>query len=739
MTGDSRSAAFDLLDDRVKWWIADAGWTELRDLQEDAIRSLLGTRSDLIIAAATASGKTEAAFLPICSALVSEKQKSGIRALYISPLKALINDQYRRLLDLCKNLELPVHRWHGDVPSSRKRKVLKKPSGVLLITPESLEALFVIRGHQMGRFFASLDWVVIDELHAFIGTDRGRQLQSLLHRIELRTRRRIPRVGLSATLGDLSLAAAFLRPGGRRPPEKSVETIESSDQGQELRLQIRGYLVPAEPPGGGPIQPTGDPSDVDAIADHVFETLRGQDHLVFANSRSKVEQYADLLRRRSKSERLPNEFFPHHGNLSRDLREDVEERLKDPSVPTTAICTSTLELGIDIGRVVSIGQIGAPFSVSSLRQRLGRSGRRDEPAVLRVYISAPQITARSHTLDGLRIDLVQAIAMAELLIERWCEPLTEGALHLSALVQQILSLTAEHGGVTAQDAWRALSESGPFGVVSLNQFVRLLRVMGANDLLMQSEDGTLLPGVKGERIVNHYSFYTIFQTPEEYQVLHKGRSLGSLTFEHLLAERIHIIFAGRRWKVVAVDSEQKSVSVEPSPGGQIPTFLGSPGGQIHDRIRTKMREVWAGGDYPRYLDNRARALLTEGRANYARLGLETNRLIASGKETIIFLSRGDVIMNTVALQLLERQMDVTREGPALSLDRVSPEEARRVLSELIERGPVDPVVLASHAGNKQVGKYDWVLDEQLLNAEYASSQLDPKASHQALCELMELV
>ncbi len=737
MTEEPAFAAFELLDDRVKQWIGNAGWTELRDIQAAAIRSILQLRTDVIIAAATATGKTEAAFLPICSALVGKVGNRGIQTLYVSPLKALINDQYRRLTDLCQGLEIPVHRWHGDVLPGHKKKVLARPSGILLITPESLEALLVLRGHLMGRFFAALDWVVIDELHAFIGTDRGRQLQSLLHRIELRVRRRIPRVGLSATLGDLTFAARFLRSADSRSGgQQAVETIVSRSEGQELLLQIRGYVEPAAQPEDAPAQSEIEVGGVAGIADHLFRTLRGQDHLVFANSRGNVEQYADLLRRRSTAERLANEFFPHHGNLSRELREVVEERLKDPTVPTTAICTSTLELGIDIGRVASIGQIGAPFSVASLRQRLGRSGRRDQPAALRIYIHEPEVMARSHLLDRLRAGLVQAVAMAELLIEKWCEPSTEGALHLSALVQQILSLAAEHGGVIAQDAWRALVESGPFASVSSAQFLRLLRCMGAADLLIQSADGTLLPGEKGERIVNHFTFYTIFQTPEEYQVLHQGRSLGTLTFDHLLAEGLHIIFAGRRWKVVGVDTEQKVVSVEPSPGGRVPTFLGSSGGRIHDRIRTKMREVWSEGEVPRYLDKGARKLLLQARAKYAGLGLGADRLIASGKDTIVFLSRGDTIMNTVALQLLARQMEVAQIGPALSISSATPGEVRRVLTAMVDEGPADPLELASHASNKQIGKYDWVLDEELLDAEYSASSLDPNAAHIALCELL---
>lgn len=735
-SSDGRSSAsFDLLDERVRRWIWEQGWSELRDIQEEAIRSVVERRSDLIIASATASGKTEAAFLPICSELLAGEKRPGIRTLYVSPLKALINDQFRRMEDLCKELRIPVHRWHGDVPSGRKRRLVERPSGVLLITPESLEALFVNHGHRMPTFFAALEWVVVDELHAFVDTDRGRQLQSLLHRLELCLARPLPRVGLSATLGDMLLAAEYLRPGGA----EDVETIVSSVAGQEIRLQIRGYVSRKNGSEGSSdsVPEAGEPTDVEQIADHLFSTLRGADHLVFANSRGAVEEYADRLRRRSESERLPNEFFPHHGNLSRELREDLETRLKDPTRPATAICTSTLELGIDIGQVSSIGQIGAPFSVSSLRQRLGRSGRRGEAATLRFYIRESEITPRCHTLDRLRIELVQAVAMVELLIERWCEPPTEGALHLSPLIQQVLSLIAERGGITAQEGWGALCRSGPFGAVDASRFAALLRSMGAQDLLVQSEDGTLLFGEKGERIANHFSFYTIFQTPEEFQVLDRGRPLGTLSIDYLMAEGLHIIFAGRRWRVVSVDPEQKALSVVPSPGGSVPGFVGGSGGPIHDRVRRKMRDVWEGAALPRYLDPEARKLLDEGRSNYVRLGLEARHLVGSGKDTILFLCRGDTITNTVALQLLACGLKVSVEGPAIVVDGTGPAEVRTVLIELVREGPADSTALAAQAGNKRAGKYDWVLDDELLEADYASWALDTGGAYLALRELLE--
>lgn len=207
------SSAFDAYDERIRRWIWQRRWTALRDIQERAATPVLAGDRDVIIASATASGKTEAAMFPALSRILT-RHRPGLRLLSVSPLKALINDQYRRLEELCEPLEVSVHRWHGDVAANRKRRVLDGDGGLLLITPESLEAMFVINGPKIARLFAGLDYVVIDELHAFIGTERGRQLQSLLHRVELAVRRRIPRLALSATLGDMGMAAEFLRPGG---------------------------------------------------------------------------------------------------------------------------------------------------------------------------------------------------------------------------------------------------------------------------------------------------------------------------------------------------------------------------------------------------------------------------------------------------------------------------------------------------------------------------------------------
>ena len=515
---DDASRAFGLLAEPVRRWVYDQGWQSLRDAQEAAIPVLLAGTADVIIAAGTAAGKTEAAFLPVCSRLASDQAPGpGTRVLYVAPLKALINDQYDRLSGLCEHLEIPVYRWHGDVPGSKKSAFLKRPDGILLITPESLEALFVVRGPAVGALLGALQYVVVDELHAFLGTERGAQLRSLLHRVELAIRRRVPRVGLSATLGDMNLAADALRPG---EPE-NVRCIVSASGGQDLSVQVRGYLT---------TPPKNDQDDQEAdqqqIAADLFRVLRGQDNLVFANSRGAAEIYAARLREMCEASGAPNEFFPHHGSLSRELREDVEAALKDRGRPTTAVATTTLEMGIDIGSVHSVAQIGAPPSVAALRQRLGRSGGRGESAVLRVYVTEPVADARTPLADELRAELVQTIATLELLRTGWCEPPEQAALHLSTLIQQLLSAIAQHGGITASTAYGALCGPGsPFTAVNQAQFVTLLRGLGQNEVLIQASDGTLLLGPLGERTVNHYSFYAAF-TSRRIQAIHRRPPAG---------------------------------------------------------------------------------------------------------------------------------------------------------------------------------------------------------------------
>ncbi|MFK8399972.1 DEAD/DEAH box helicase [Pseudomonas sp. BGr12] len=718
---NSESAGFDLLDPAIQRWVWREGWTSLRDAQERAIPALLNADRDVIIAASTAAGKTEAAFLPILTNLLKHDDPAG-SVIYVSPLKALINDQWGRLETLCEELDIPVVAWHGDISASRKHRFVKSPRGILLITPESLEAMFVNRGSGLAGVFANLRYLVVDELHAFIGSERGKQLQSLLHRIELVVERTVPRVGLSATLGDMKLASAFLRPR----KEQGVEIIESKSSGQVLKVQVRGYVdLPNEQDASssGTSKQEADSDAEEAIAAHLYQVLRGSNNLVFPNSRQKVERYADRLRRLCESDGVPNEFWPHHGNLSKDVREETEQALKAGNRPATAVCTTTLELGIDIGSIRTVGQIGSPPSVASLRQRLGRSGRRQgESAILRGYCEERSLSDDSSLSDRLRQGLVQSIAMIRLLMDGWFEPPRVQGCHYSTLVQQVLSIIAQRGGAAAGELWRSLVATGPFSTVAQSDFLMLLRAMGEHDLVVQEASGLLLPGESGERFINHYDFYSAFVSDEEFRLICDGKALGSLPVSSPLSVDQRIIFAGRRWQVAGVDESAKVVVVKPSPGGAPPLFDGV-GARVHDQVREEMKRVLGAAEACPFLDSVGQELLDEARCCFNEFALGRRSLVDVGAKTVVFTWRGDWTNDALAI-LLKRQ-GIQCESAGLLLEVESSSNNVREALQRVAESPAPLVTdLLADVKNMVREKWDWVLPSELLAASFASTYLD---------------
>ena len=593
---------------------------------------------------------------------------------------------------------------------------------MLLITPESLEALFVLRGLEIPALFMGVRAIVIDELHALLDNERGVHLRSLLTRLELATQRRIRRVGLSATLGEMTLARAYLRPD--RP--EAVAIVEGRSDGRELRVQVRGYLR-SKQEAGGDGEKGSEEAAKRSVALHLFSRLRGTRNLIFAGSRQSVEWYADAFREMSERERLPVEFLPHHASLSREHRLHLEQRLKRHPA-TTAVCTSTLELGIDIGDIASVAQIGAPFSVSSLRQRLGRSGRRPgQAAVLRLYAIGTAFGPNSHPLDRLQLGLIRSIAMLELLIGGWCEPPAPEALHLSTLTHQILSVIAEHGGANARRLHMTLCERGPFGRVESRLFARLLRNLGAPEvaLIEQAPDGTLLLGPRGEQLVEHYSFFAVFQTPEEFRIIADGKLLGTLPILMILTVGMGIVFSARRWRITGIDDRDKVIEVTADLTGRAPHF-GGGGGAIHDTVAEGMRNVLSSDDYPVYLDQGARQMLREARAEFRRLGLP-GRSICEVDEGSYVLATWAGTIKTSSLALALRTMGYTatiHDG----LLEVRCEGRAKPLIAALERlagsANVCSTSMLSGAENLRTEKFHGYLSSELLVEDAISSRID---------------
>ena len=287
---------------------------------------------------------------------------------------------------------------------------------------------------------------------------------------------------------------------------------------------------------------------LDEIADDISRNFKNSTNLIFGNGKMVIEDLADKLHERVREERWPGDpFFVHHGSLSRDLREDAEAALKS-GVPTTALCSSTLEMGIDIGNVRAIGQIDTPWSVASMVQRLGRSGRREgEPAIMRMYVREDSPHSRSTLTDLLFPDLLRAIAMTRLMLEKWLEPFDQNRMHVSTLIHQILSFLKQTGGMPAADLYRALCQRGPFQNVSQAQFAALLRGLAGHDLVEQVPQGELILGLLGERITASFDFYAAFQSADEFVIRSGQEEIGKLPATIIPPVGEHFVLAGKHW------------------------------------------------------------------------------------------------------------------------------------------------------------------------------------------------
>ena len=392
--------------------------------------------------------------------------------------------------------------------------------------------------------------------------------------------------------------------------------------------------------------------------------------------------------------------------------------------PATVLCTSTLELGIDVGAVKSVAQVGVPPSVASLRQRLGRSGRGEEPAVLRMYVEENELDKDSSLHDALRLQLIEAIAMIDLLLRGWCEPQNEERLHLSTLVHQVLALVAERGGVRATEAFRLLCVTGPFRQVLAREFGELLRAMGAHDLLVQMDDGLLVLGVRGEREVEHYSFFAVFKTPEEFRIVAEAATLGSLPMSKPVIPEQLIIFAGRWWEVLEVDASSKTITVRATRRGHAPPFDGD-GGLVDDIVRAEMLRVLSSANVPRYLNPGARRLLEEGRETFRRYGLAETMAVDVGGNVVLLPWLGDRKLTT--LQLLLAHVGFTRVeryNAVLVVERASTSDVVARMRALSEERVPDGVELAERAEILAREKYDELLPDELARRNFASVSLD---------------
>lgn len=697
------SVSFELLDIRIRQWIWKQGWTSLKDIQENAIPFVLEGKTDVIISASTAGGKTEAAFLPILTSLLQCDTSDGFQVLYISPLKALINDQYKRLLDMTTETGINVTPWHGDIDMSQKKRSLKNPNGIIIITPESLESFLINRRRFLPSAFSSLRYVVIDELHSFIGTERGKQLQSLLSRIEQITLRKIPRIAMSATFSDYSAVKCFLR------DDKSLPCAipHQGNSNHEIKILVKEYIQ------------SKDIDVADFISQEIYKKLRGSNNLVFTNNRGYAESYGVHLSDMCEINGVPDEFRVHHGSISRIERESVERDLQKGEWPVTVFCTSTLELGIDVGKVKSIAQIGTASSVSGLRQRLGRSGRRNEPSILRVF----SIENKDNILlYNLRSSLVQNIAVIELMRQHKYEKPSINNFHFSTLIQQILAVIAQFGGFYPKDGWLMLCRNGAFKNVTPELFLEVLKSLGNKDVISQLNTGQIVVGKLGEKILKSPDFYVAFVSPTEFVVINSVNSRHIGMIQYKPQKNMVIILSGKRWIVEDVDEKAMKVYVSNMKTGGWAFFSGD-GAELDCIIAGKMYEIYQADTIYSYLDDNTEAKyhLNQSRLFFQQNGLSKNFFLQYENMNYFFTWAGTKINRAIALLLLYclnkecyynglYVLNVTQEDINLLKCTKMP-SATEIASNLPRPCKI-------------FQKYDHLLSDKLLDIEFSNTYID---------------
>ncbi len=749
----------------VQDFIYEHGWEQLRAIQVAAGEAILDTDDNVLLSASTASGKTEAAFFPILTQLWEDPPHS-VAVLYIGPLKALINDQFLRLNDLCEEADIPVWHWHGDVSQSHKNKLLKNPSGILQITPESLEALLLHKHSAVARLFGDLRFVVIDEVHSLLRADRGGQTLCLIERLSRMAGVKPRRIGLSATIGDPQQTGAFLAFGtGRKTLIPKIK-----DTGKIWRISMEHFYIGMTPQAAdfdnsytsttadqtseeielrplihtgsenkkahvAELEPLEEPTDkAPAMADpgigYIFEHTRGKKCLIFANSREEAEMTCTTLRQYCEANREADRFLIHHGNLSASYRETAEDIMRDEFQTQSTVTTSTLELGIDIGRLERAFQIDAPFTVSSFLQRMGRTGRRDLPPEMHFVIREDHPEPRAMLPETIPWKLLQGIALIQLYLEeRWVEPPRLDRLPYSLLLHQTLASLASEGELAPAELAARILTLSYFHRVSTDDYRLLLKHMLQNNLIEETENGGLIVGLAGERIVNSFKFYAVFQENEEYTVRCESEEIGTIVMPPPPGEKIAI--AGHVWIVEEVDHKRHLVHCT-RVKGKVPAYFGECPGDINTKVLERMLGILQEDiQYP-YLMRNATARLQQTRHSARNAKMDSSPLINLGKDswclfpwlgTYAFMAFERILKIKLSKQLGIKGVDSSK--PYFINFRMSADPAELLEALLaLAADPPDPMELLYPKELPLFEKYDALLPAQLVRKGFAYAVLD---------------
>jgi ATP-dependent Lhr-like helicase len=607
--------AFDRLSPAVRYHIVHTlGFTGLRPVQELTAHAILDG-DNCVVLAPTAGGKTEAAFLPLISRMQSEDW-SAPSVLYLSPIKALLNNQEPRLARLAGMLSRRVFKWHGDVGAGVRGRFAHDPADILMTTPESLEVMLVSSRVPSRQLFRGLQAVVIDEVHAFAGDDRGAHLVSLLERLQRHAGRDLQRIGLSATVGNPSEILAWLGGTSRRPAR--LVDPPKAQVSPEVRLDWVATL-----PNAAQVISRLDP---------------GKKRLAFVDSRRRVEQLGEAL------QAVGVRTFLMHSSLSADERQQAE-RAFESGGDCVIVATSTMELGIDIGDLDAVYQIDAPPTVASFLQRMGRTGRRAGARQSATFLCTKEA------------DLALSAALLRLWASGYVEPVQPERAAFHVLAQQLLALCLQEGGVPVMDWWAWVAGAACFADVTSREREMLLGRMLETGILVSSE-GRLLLGPRGEALYarkNFQALYAVFEAPPLLVVRWGPREVGSVDalFLQALPPRSCFVLAGRPWEITHLDWRKGICEVTPAPEGKHVNWIGKPK-LLARRLCQEVRRTLLDDAEDAWWTNRARDALRAERAGWAFLADEAMPMVEGENEIVWHTFLGGRANNLLARMLGER-------------------------------------------------------------------------------------
>lgn len=603
--------AFNRLAPFIQDFIYQNKWEELRGIQVASCEVIFDSDDNLLLSSGTASGKTEAAFLPVLTELYRKPSKT-VGVMYISPLKALINDQFKRLEQLLLDSNIPVCKWHGDASTTKKNELIKNPMGIIQITPESLESILTNKRGTCIQMFSDLRFIIIDEVHQFMRDARGVQLLCLLERLQKLTGVIPRRIGLSATLGDVSLAQTWLNTGTGRACAAPI-----TEEGKKrIKLHIERFVnlhdqrdVSDSDGSDNTISTGGDMGNREHY-EYLFKMTLDKKTIIFTNSREETELVIANLKEVALKNKAPDVYRVHHGNVSALIRENTEDEMKSADEKIVTGATVTLELGIDIGSLDQAVQVGAPLSVSSFAQRLGRCGRRGQiPQILFTFVEDIRINS-ADTLGPINWDFIRTIAIIELYTkDRWIEPIYPHNHAYNLLYHQTMSHLKSNGELSAAGLAQTILSLGCFKHTSQDDYKHLLSYLIDIEHLQRTERGGLIIGREGEKIVNNHNFLTVFMAPEYLLVKDENRTIG--TVDKVYPVGIRFALAGLTWETVEVNKKSKVIFVKRVPGISVVDWDMDFDAELHTTLVRKIRSILQTEIQYTYLSERCRERLIE--------------------------------------------------------------------------------------------------------------------------------